>query len=183
MPQDPRSDPDSRHLLVSGTPARWCTSQCWLPSRRYLLDRPGTGRSPAGTWAGVDDPGGAEPVRLPSGRHLHPVSGLLTLRCPTGTRAAGSQGRRYGGGRIPSDFPPPDARPHGTAWSGEGRPGTAEAVDRPFAHVSAIVGTKRGCKGTRRGDGAATCKIAGIAYTGSNPVPATLPLSCGNTAV
>jgi len=27
-----------------------------------------------------------------------------------------------------------------------------------------------------RGDGATTCKIAGIAYTGSNPVPATLPL-------
>jgi hypothetical protein len=24
-----------------------------------------------------------------------------------------------------------------------------------------------------RGDGGATCKIAGIAYTGSNPVPAT----------
>jgi hypothetical protein len=31
-----------------------------------------------------------------------------------------------------------------------------------------------------RGDGGATCKIAGIAYTGSNPVPATPPLSCGN---
>jgi hypothetical protein len=33
-----------------------------------------------------------------------------------------------------------------------------------------------------RGDGGATCKIAGIAYTGSNPVPATLPLSCGAAA-
>ena len=29
-----------------------------------------------------------------------------------------------------------------------------------------------------RGGGRATCKIAGIAYTGSNPVPATLALSC-----
>jgi hypothetical protein len=93
MPQDPRSDPDSRHLLVSGTPARWCTSQCWLPNRRYLLDRPSTGRSPAGTRAGVDDPGGAEPVRLPSGRHLDVVS--LPLAClesvepiPRGPRAA-----------------------------------------------------------------------------------------------
>jgi hypothetical protein len=33
-----------------------------------------------------------------------------------------------------------------------------------------------------RGDGGATCKIAGIAYTGSNPVPATLPLSWANAA-
>src|ERR671917_736422 len=28
----------------------------------------------------------------------------------------------------------------------------------------------------------AVCKIAGIAYTGSNPVPATRTLSCGNAA-
>src|SRR4029450_5949901 len=28
----------------------------------------------------------------------------------------------------------------------------------------------------------AVCKIAGIAYTGSNPVPATTALSCGNAA-
>ena len=33
-----------------------------------------------------------------------------------------------------------------------------------------------------RGTGGAVCKIAGIAYTGSNPVPATTPLSCGNAA-
>jgi hypothetical protein len=28
----------------------------------------------------------------------------------------------------------------------------------------------------------AVCKTAGFAYTGSNPVPATLPLTCGNAA-
>jgi hypothetical protein len=33
-----------------------------------------------------------------------------------------------------------------------------------------------------RGDGDPTCNIAGIAFTGSNPVPATLPLSFGNGA-
>jgi hypothetical protein len=33
-----------------------------------------------------------------------------------------------------------------------------------------------------RGDGAVTCKIAGIAYTGSNPVPATLTFSWANAA-
>ena len=149
MPQDPRSDPDSRHLLVSGTPHAGAppSAGCRAGGTSWIVRVP-AGHQPVAR-RGVDDPGGAEPVRLPSGRHLHPVSGLLTLRCPTGTRAAGSQGRRYGGGRIPSDFPPPDARPHGTAWSWEGRPGTAEAVDRPFAHVSPIVGTKRGCKGTR----------------------------------
>jgi hypothetical protein len=38
-----------------------------------------------------------------------------------------------------------------------------------------------GMAGDSRGDGGA-CKIAGIAYTGSNPVPATR-LTCGNTVV
>jgi hypothetical protein len=74
MPQDPRSDPDSRHLLVSGAHSTLVHLPVLVPSRRYLLDRASTGRSPAGTRAGVDDPGGAEPVRLPSGQHLHPVS-------------------------------------------------------------------------------------------------------------
>jgi hypothetical protein len=42
------------------------------------------------------------------------------------------------------------------------------------------------CSGTGRDEGdprvtgAATCKIAGIAYTGSNPVPATPTLTCEN---
>jgi hypothetical protein len=33
-----------------------------------------------------------------------------------------------------------------------------------------------------RGAAAATCKIAGVAYTGSNPVPATTALNCENAA-
>ena len=182
MPQDPRSDPDSRHLLVSGTPHAGAppSAGCRAGGTSWIVRVP-AGHQPVAR-RGVDDPGGAEPVRLPSGRHLHPVSGLLTLRCPTGTRAAGSQGRRYGGGRLPSVFPPPDARPHGTAWSWEGCPGTAEAVDRPFAHVSAIVGTKRGCKGTRG--------VMALRPVKSPALPTqvrilSLPphLSCGNTVV
>jgi hypothetical protein len=39
-----------------------------------------------------------------------------------------------------------------------------------------------GIGGDPRGDHGATCKIAGIAYTGSNPVPATMTLSCENVA-
>jgi hypothetical protein len=34
-----------------------------------------------------------------------------------------------------------------------------------------------------RGDVGATCKIAGIAYTGSNPVPATTALTSNNAVV
>jgi hypothetical protein len=81
-----------------------------------------------------------------------------------------------------STFAPPDAEPHGTGRNGQGHPGTAEAVERPFAHVMGDGRGQVGMRGDSRGDGAATCKIAGIAYTGSNPVPATLPLSCGNAA-
>jgi hypothetical protein len=59
---------------------------------------------------------------------------------------------------------------------------TAEAVDRLFVHVAAIIRDQAGMAGDPPGDAAATCKIAGIAYTGSNPVPATLSLSCENAA-
>jgi hypothetical protein len=37
-------------------------------------------------------------------------------------------------------------------------------------------------RGDPRGDGGATCKTAGFAYTGSNPVPATPPVTCENAA-
>ena len=57
---------------------------------------------------------------------------------------------------------------------------TAEVVERPFAHVTSDGQYQVGMEGYSWEDGAPTCKIAGIAYTGSNPVPATLPLSCGN---
>jgi hypothetical protein len=85
--------------------------------------------------------------------------------------------------RFPSTFPPPDARSHGTGRNRQGRRMTAEAVDRPSAHVRPDDGERMGMGRDPRGDGDPTCKIAGIAYTGSNPVPATLLLSCGNAAV
>jgi hypothetical protein len=83
---------------------------------------------------------------------------------------------------IPSDFPPPDVGPHRIGRYGQGRRGTAEAVGRPFVHVTSDDRDRVGMGRDSRGDGGATCKIAGIAYTGSNPVPATSLLSCGNAA-
>jgi hypothetical protein len=79
---------------------------------------------------------------------------------------------------IPSDFPPPDARPLGTGRNGRGPRVTAEAAGRSFVHVTSDVREQVGMGGDPAVTGAATCKIAGIAYTGSNPVPATLALSC-----
>jgi hypothetical protein len=60
---------------------------------------------------------------------------------------------------------------------------TAEAVDRPFVHVTSDSQYQVGMGGDSRGDGSATCKIAGIAYTGSNPVPATTALASNNAVV
>ena len=77
---------------------------------------------------------------------------------------------------FPSDFPPPDAGPRGTGRNGRGRRVTAEAVGRPFVHVTSDDRDQVGMGRDPRGDGGATCKIAGIAYTGSNPVPATTTL-------
>jgi hypothetical protein len=79
---------------------------------------------------------------------------------------------------LPSTFPPPDARSCGTGRNRPGRRMTAEAVDTPSAHVKPDDGEHMGMGRDPRGDGGATCKIAGIAYTGSNPVPATLDSSC-----
>jgi hypothetical protein len=96
----------------------------------------------------------------------------------TSQRAKTNSGRHQPG--LPSTFPPPDARPRGTGRNGRGRRVSAGAVGRPFVHVTGAyrgqVGMGRDPRCKRR----ATCKIAGIAYTGSNPVPAT-QFSCGNT--
>ena len=81
---------------------------------------------------------------------------------------------------FPSTFPPPDAKPCGTGSNRRGRQVTAEAVDRPFVHVTSDIRDQKGRGLDSRGDAASTCKIAGIAYTGSNPVPATLPLTSSN---
>ena len=72
-----------------------------------------------------------------------------------------------------STFAPPDARPRGTGRNDRGRRVAAEAIVRPFAHVKGDDRDQAGTGRYPRGDGGATCKIAGIAYTGSNPVPAT----------
>jgi hypothetical protein len=84
--------------------------------------------------------------------------------------------------KFPSDFPPPDARPHGTGRHARGRQGTAEAVGRPFVLATADGRGRVGTGRDARGDAGGVCKTAGIAYTGSNPVPATPPLTCGNAA-
>jgi hypothetical protein len=72
-----------------------------------------------------------------------------------------------------STFAPPDAKPCGTGWNRRGRRVTAEAVEIPFVHVAGYRRDQVGMGRDPHGDGGATCKIAGIAYTGSNPVPAT----------
>ena len=81
---------------------------------------------------------------------------------------------------FPSTFPPPDAGPHGMGRNGQGRRVTLEAGDTPFVHVTGHSGGEMGMGRDPRGDRGAACKIAGIAYTGSNPVPATLPLTSNN---
>jgi len=50
---------------------------------------------------------------------------------------------------------------------------TVAAVGTAFVHVTGDDRDRAGMGRDPRGDGGATCKIAGIAYTGSNPVPAT----------
>ena len=98
-----------------------------------------------------------------SAGRVEPTSSA-THRCRTLIRTAAG---------LPSTFPPPDARPHRTGGNRKERRVTAEAVDRPFVHVTSDNRDQGGMGGDPRGDGGATCKIAGIAYTGSNPVPAT----------
>jgi hypothetical protein len=84
---------------------------------------------------------------------------------------------------FPSYFPPADAGPRGAGRYGWGRRGTAGAIHGPFAHVISDGWQQVGMERDSPGDGAATCKIAGIAYTGSNPVPATTALTSNNAVV
>ena len=51
--------------------------------------------------------------------------------------------------RIPSTFPPPDARPRGTGRNRRGCQVTAEAVGIPFVHVTGDYGTMWGREGIR----------------------------------
>ena len=84
---------------------------------------------------------------------------------------------------LPSTFPPPDTGPHGTGGNRRRRQVTVEAVGRPFVHVTSDYRDHVGMWRDPRGDGGATCKIAGIAYTGSNPVPATQSLTSNSTVL
>jgi len=84
---------------------------------------------------------------------------------------------------FPSDFPPPDARSRGTGGNGRGRRVTAEAAGTPFVHVTDDDRDQIGTGRDQRENDGAVCKIAGIAYTGSNPVPATPALTSSNAAV
>jgi hypothetical protein len=83
----------------------------------------------------------------------------------------GNLGRRRPG--FPSDFPPPNMGLRETGRNGRGRPVTTAAVGKAFAHVTSGLAGQVGMRRDSWGAGGATCKIAGIAYTGSNPVPAT----------
>jgi len=74
---------------------------------------------------------------------------------------------------LPSASPLPDAGPQEMRRYGQGSRGTAEAADRLFAHVTSDDGEHSGMRQDPRRDANPTWKNAGIAYTGSNPVPAT----------
>src|SRR5512132_1169164 len=82
-----------------------------------------------------------------------------------------------------STFAPLDARPRGAGRNGRGRRVTTGAVDRLFMHVTRDGRGRVGMGRDPRGGGGATCKIAGIAYTGSNPVPATTALTSNNAVL
>jgi hypothetical protein len=81
-------------------------------------------------------------------------------------------------------LPFPSAR-RSAARDGPERAGTSgdsgSCCRTVFARHKRLPGPYEDGTGPAR-DGAATCKIAGIAHTGSNPVPATLAPSCGNAA-
>jgi hypothetical protein len=107
-----------------------------------------------------------------------PVATRTTEVTPDGSDRESGEGTTAEG--LRSTFAPPDAEPHGTGGNRRGPQVTAEAVGKLFVHVVGGNRDHEAMRGDRRGAAAATCKIAGIAYTGSNPVPATLLLSCEN---
>jgi hypothetical protein len=51
---------------------------------------------------------------------------------------------------------------------------TAEAIGRSFVHVASDDRGQAGMVGDPRGDAAAVCKIAGIAYIGYEPSSGTV---------
>ncbi len=124
------------------------------------------GRSSAPHRTSVVDSFGSHKVEVP--HRLEPYAALL-LRMLVGWRPG-----------FPSTFPPPDAWLRGTGRNGRGRRVTTEAVDRPLVHATADERGRVGLGRDEREDGGSVCKTAGFAYTGSNPVPATLPLTCAN---
>jgi hypothetical protein len=136
--------------------------------RRRRVRRPSSrarARRRTTTGPGVHDPRPDLAKRSTSAaeRAQRPRMRLLGSRQNSGQTAAG----------ISLRLPPSDAKPRGTGRSGQGRRVTAEAVSRPFAHVTGDERDQAGMGRDPRGDGGATCKTAGYAYTGSNPVPAT----------
>ena len=73
---------------------------------------------------------------------------------------------------LPSYFPPPDAWLRGSGRNWRGRRGRRK-LSTGRLRTSQAIWDQVGIGRDPRGGGGATCKIAGIAYTGSNPVPAT----------
>jgi hypothetical protein len=102
-----------------------------------------------------------------------PVATRTTEVTPGGSDRESRAGTAAEG--LRSTFAPPDAEPHGTGWNRRGPQVTAEAVGKLFVHVAGGNRDHEGTGGDPRGAAAATCKIAGIAYTGSNPVPEDVP--------
>jgi hypothetical protein len=84
---------------------------------------------------------------------------------------------------IPSTFPPPVARPRGTGRNWRDAEGWRKLSTDRLCTSRAIAGARWGWGRDLRGDGGATCKIAGVAYTGSNPVPATAALTSNNAVL
>jgi hypothetical protein len=112
------------------------------------------------------------------------LPGLYEQRCHVGsTQPRRSQPHgcelRSDGGQVAhnrSYFPPLPLRQTLGRMGREnkrGCRGTVDGMDGPFTHVMRDPAEHVGMEGDPRDNGAATCKIAGIAFIGSNPVPAT----------
>jgi hypothetical protein len=117
-----------------------CGSSPRAAGRRLPVPGPSRGqRSPA------DRPGSAGQA-ADRGRHLlaarHPTRGPDRASVqPADTSVWTLAWYRR---ELPSSFPPPDAWLRGSGRNWRGRRGTAEAVDRPFAHVTSDMGTRWG---------------------------------------
>src|SRR6266700_1287348 len=91
---------------------------------------------------------------------------------------------QHGRGRRPTTkislrFPSPDARLRGTGGDAGGWQGISGGRLRS---VWPTAEDRRGCEGIGGDSLGLVCKIAGNAYPGSNPGPATPILTCGNAA-